>query len=168
MKVLFYFTLGLFSFFRQDGSKIPSVTIRTLDGSLVNTSAISNQGRPLMLVFWATWCMSSVKELDAVDDQYAEWRKETGVKVVAISTDDARSASKVPMIVKTRGWTYEVYVDVNQDFKRMMNVNLCPHTVLIDKDGYIVWHTPSFLQGSEDALYEKIKLLAKGEKIEHD
>ncbi len=150
------------------GNQIPSATVKTLDGSSFNTSNISNNGKPIILVFWATWCRSSVKELDAIYEYYPDWQKETGVKLVAISTDDTRSTSKVSTMVKTKGWEYEVYIDLNQDFKRLMNVNLCPHTVLIDNEGKIVWQSTSFLQGSEEDLFEKVKSLSKGEKIKSD
>lgn len=122
----------------------------------------------MIIVFWATWCLSSVKELDAIFENYSDWQKESGVKLIAISTDDTRSVAKVTTMVKTKGWEYEVYIDLNQDFKRVMNVNLCPHTVLVNNDGDIVWQTSSFLQGSENNLFEKVKMLARGEKIKMD
>ncbi len=151
-----------------DDNKLPSATVKTLDGSSVNTARISNNGKPIIMVFWATWCLSSVKELDAIADYYADWQKQTGVKLVAIATDDTRSISKVVTTVKTKDWQYEVFLDANQDFKRLMNVNLCPHTVLIDNSGNIVWQSTSFLNGSEDVLFEKVKTLAKGEQLKND
>lgn len=163
--LIFSLIVSFFSLSAQEGAKIPAATVKTMDGSSVNTSKISNNGKPIIMVFWATWCMSSVKELDAIYDYYPDWQKETGVKLVAISTDDTRSTSKVSTMVKTKGWEYEIYIDLNQDFKRTMNVNLCPHTVLIDNEGNIVWQSTSFLQGSEDELFEKVKMLARGEKI---
>ncbi len=167
MKSLIFYTAVFLTlgFTGQNDNKIPSATVKTLDGSSFNTSKISNNGKPIIMVFWATWCMSSVKELDAIYDYYSDWQKETGVKLVAVSTDDTRSTSKVSTMVKTKGWEYEIYIDLNQDFKRIMNVNLCPHTVLIDNEGNIVWQSTSFLQGSEDELFEKVKVLARGEKI---
>ena len=110
----------------------------------------------------------ALKELRIQYKDYSEWQNETGVKLVAISTDDTRSVSKVSTMVKTKGWDYEVYIDLNQDFKRVMNVNLCPHTVLVDNEGNIVWQSTSFLSGSEDKLFEKVKALSKGEKINND
>lgn len=145
--------------------KIPSVDVKTLDGKIINTGKITNGGKPIVISFWATWCKPCKKELDAISEEYENWQKETGVKLVAISIDDARNAGKVPGEVKTKGWEYEVYIDENQDFKRAMNVNNVPHTFLVDGNGNIVWQHNSYNEGDEDKLYEAIKKLAKGEKI---
>ena len=98
---------------------------------------------------------------------YPEWVKETGVKLIAISIDDAKTSGKVVTDVKLKGWEYEIYIDENQDFKRAMNVNNVPHTFIINGKGEIVWSHNSYSDGDEDVLYENIKALIKGEKLKH-
>jgi len=153
--------------FKFDGQKIPSVVLKKLDGTKINSSTFSNDGKPMIIDFWATWCKPCKKELDAVAEVYEEWQKETGVKLIAISIDDARSSAKVVTDVKAKGWTYEVYIDENQDFKRAMNVNNVPHTFLVNGKGEIVWSHNSYAEGDEAKLYEALKKVAKGEKAEH-
>jgi cytochrome c biogenesis protein CcmG/thiol:disulfide interchange protein DsbE len=150
-----------------DGGKIPSATVKKLDGSKINSSTFSNNGKPIIISFWATWCKPCKKELDAIAENYSEWQKETGVKLIAISIDDARSSAKVVTDVNAKGWEYEVYIDENADFKRAMNVNNVPHTFLINGNGEIVWSHNSYAEGDEEKLYENVKKLAKGEKLEH-
>jgi len=150
-----------------DGDKIPSATLKKLDGSKINSNTFSNNGKPIIISFWATWCKPCKKELDAIAETYPDWVKETGVKLIAISIDDVRSSSKVVTDVKTKGWEYEVYLDENQDFKRAMNVNNVPHTFIVDGNGLIVWSHNSYSEGDEDKLYENIKALIKGEKLTH-
>jgi cytochrome c biogenesis protein CcmG/thiol:disulfide interchange protein DsbE len=163
------FILAIFSlaFMPGEGDRIPSSTVKKLDGSKVNSNTFSNNGKPIIISFWATWCKPCKKELDAIHEQYEEWTKETGVKLIAISIDDARSSGKVVTDVKSKGWNYEVYIDENQDFKRAMNVNNVPHTFLVDGAGKIVWSHNSYTDGDEDALYENVKKLAAGEKLSH-
>ena len=151
----------------SDGDKIPSATVKKLDGTKVNTTTFSNNGKPIVISFWATWCKPCKKELDAIAENYADWQKETGVKLIAISIDDAHSSGKVVTDVKTKGWEYEVYLDENSDFKRAMNVNNVPHTFLVDGNGKIVWSHNSYTEGDEIHLYENIQSLAKGEKLKH-
>ncbi|MBC7862928.1 MAG: TlpA family protein disulfide reductase [Bacteroidia bacterium] len=150
-----------------DGGKLPSVDVKKLDGSKISTGTFSNNGKPIIISFWATWCKPCKKELDAISETYTDWQKETGVKMIAISTDDARSVSKVPTDVKTKGWEFEVYTDENGDFQRAMNVNNVPHTFIIDGKGQIVYSHNSYAEGDEDKLYENVKKLIKGEKLEH-
>ncbi len=160
--------LSLFSFtYSGDGDKIPAVVVKKLDGSKVNSSTFNNDGKPIIISFWATWCKPCKKELDAIHENYSDWVKETGVKLIAISIDDARSVGKVVTDVKSKGWEYEVYLDENSDFKRAMNVNNVPHTFLVDGSGKIVWSHNSYTEGDEEALFENVKKLAKGEVLAH-
>lgn len=162
----------VFSFFsfitiNGDGGSIPSAMVKTLNGSKVNSNTFSNDGKPIIISFWATWCKPCKKELDAIAENYSDWQKETGVKLIAISIDDARSSGKVVTDVKAKGWEYEVYIDENQDFKRAMNVNNVPHTFIVDGNGKIVWSHNSYTEGDEEKLFENVKAVAKGEKLTH-
>lgn len=150
----------------RTGHSLPAASVKTVDGKPFNTADISNDGKPIILSFWATWCKPCKKELDAISENYSEWQQETGVKLVAISIDDARSMANVGKEVKAKGWEFEVYLDSNQDFKRAMNVNNVPHTFLINGKGEIVYQHNSYAEGDEEKLYEKVKKVARGEKIE--
>lgn len=154
------------SFATAQNARIPeNITIKTLDGKTVETSVIQNDGKPIIVSFWATWCKPCNRELNAIKEVYEEWQEETGVKLVAISIDDTRSASKVKPHVDGNGWEYEVYLDQNQDFKRAMNVVNVPHTFLINGKGEIVWQHTAYVDGSEEELFELVKKVANGDEI---
>ena len=110
----------LFSFFGYTQTKIPSVDVKTLDNQTYNTSQISNDGKPMVISFWATWCSPCKRELNNIADLYDDWVEETGVKLVAVSIDDSRNTSKVAPYVNGQSWEYQVLLDPNYDFKRAM------------------------------------------------
>jgi cytochrome c biogenesis protein CcmG, thiol:disulfide interchange protein DsbE len=151
---------------QESGRKIPAVDVKKLDQTTFNTGDISNDGKPIIINFWATWCSPCKRELNTIAEVYEDWQEETGVKIVAISIDDARNVPKVEPYVNGQAWEYEVYIDPNSDFKRAMNVNNVPHTFLVDGNGNIVWQHNSYQPGDEDELYELVQKLAAGESID--
>ena len=135
-------------------------SVKTLEGKDFNTANITNDGKPFIIDFWATWCKPCVAELDAINENYKEWQEETGVKVFAVSIDDSRSMSRVAPYVAGKGWDYTILLDPNGDFKRAMNVNSVPHTFLFDGSGKLVAQHNNYSAGDEDNLFEEIKNLA--------
>ena len=159
--------LLLSSFMSDNGRKLPAIDMKSLDGKTVNSSAFANDGKPIIICFWATWCGPCKNELNAIADVYDDWKKETGVKLIAISIDDSKSAPKVVSYVNGKAWEYECYLDVNADFKRAMNVNNPPHTFILDGSGNIVWQHLAYKEGDESQYIDVVKKIVKGEKVEH-
>ncbi len=171
MKKVFIFISVLFLGFTlqaQEGileRTIPSVDIKTMTGEMFNTSDIDNAGKPMVISFFALWCKPCLRELTAIADVYQDWQDETGVKLVAISIDDARSMANVMPTVNGNGWEYEFYCDPNGDFKRAMGVNMIPHVFIVDGGKKVVYQHTSYAEGGENELFEIIKKVAAGEAI---
>ncbi|MDZ7848815.1 MAG: TlpA disulfide reductase family protein [Owenweeksia sp.] len=140
--------------------------MKDLSGNQLAASTITNDGKPLVISFWATWCKPCIRELNAINDMYIDWQDETGVKVVAVSIDDTRQSSKVRPFTISQGWEYEVYLDENSELRRALNVNNIPHTFLLNGKGEIVWQHNGYFPGDEDHLYELVQKVANGESIE--
>ena len=142
-------------------SQIPSVDIKSLNGKIINTSNFDNNGDPIIIGFWATWCKPCKQELENISEIYDEWREETNVKFIAISIDDSRNTSKIKPLVNSKGWEYEVYQDSNREFALKMGVNPIPHTFLLNGKKEIVWEHVTYTDGDEEELYEKIIEISK-------
>ena len=142
--------------FAQKTGKLPSVKIKDLQGNTVDTGTLSNDGKPIIVCFWATWCSPCKRELNTYQELYEDWQDETGVKIVAVSIDDQRSVSRVNPYINSVEWDYEILLDANSDFKRALGVNNVPHTFLIDGDLNIVWQHNNYAPGDEDELYHEL------------
>ena len=145
--------------------KLPGIDIKTIDGAIFNTSQFTNNGKPIIISFWATWCTNCVKELKAIQEVYTDWQDSTGVKLIAVSIDDAKTVDKVKPFVNGKSWDYEVYLDPNRDFSRAMNVVMPPYTFVIDGNGKVVWRHISFTDGDEEILYKVVKQVAAGQEV---
>lgn len=143
-------------------AQLPSVQLKDLEGKTVDTSKLSNDGKPFVISFFATWCKPCNRELKAISEQYADWQDETGMKVIAVSIDQAQNINKVKPLVDGEGWEYEVLLDPNSEFRRAMGVQMIPHVFIIDGNGKIAESRSGYTEGAESHLIEKIRELVAG------
>ena len=138
-------------------AQLPNVRLQDMDGKTVQTGEISNNGKPVIISFWATWCKPCLRELKAIHEVYPDWQDETGVKMYIVSIDQAQDANRVKPLVDGFGWEYEVLLDPNGDFKRAMNVQNVPHVFVLDCKGKIVYNHAGYVDGGEQDIYEALQ-----------
>lgn len=137
-------------------AQLPNVKLQDINGNTVQTSEISNDGNPIIISFWATWCKPCIRELKAIHEVYPDWQDETGVKMIIVSIDQAQDANRVKPMVDGFGWEYEVLLDPNGDFKRAMNVQNVPHVFVLDGKGKIVYNHTGYVDGGEQDIREAL------------
>ena len=147
-------------------AQLPSVSLKDIDGKTIDTAKLDNEGKPFVISFFATWCKPCNRELKAISEQYADWQDETGMKVVAISIDQAQNINKVKPMVDAEGWEYEVLLDPNSDFRRALGIQMIPHVLIIDGEGKIVESRSGYTEGSENHIIEKIREILKKQESE--
>lgn len=144
-------------------AQLPGVVIKDVNGKSVKTDTLSNNGKPFIIDFFATWCKPCNRELTAISEVYEDWQKETGVKVIAVSIDQAQNINKVKPLVDNHGWQYDVLLDPNGAFKRALGVQMIPYTLIVDGKGNIVYKHNGYTDGEEEELIEKVRELIKSE-----
>ena len=154
-RILFLFTAVLMPL--AMAAQIPAVTLKDLRGKTVRTDTLSNGGKPMIIDFFATWCKPCNRELSAISEVYEEWQEETGVKLIAVSIDQAHNINKVKPLVDQLGWPYEVLLDPNGDLKRALGVQLIPYVLVIDGDGKIIGKHQGYTDGEEEQLIEEVR-----------
>ena len=154
MKILFIlFSVALFSIslFSQDNAggirKGPDFTLEDLSGDFVELNQEVGEG-PILLSFWATWCKPCIEELDEYKKLYNDY-KDKGFKMFAISTDDENTVAKVKPLVKSKGYNFPVLLDTNGDAVRLYYAQSIPYSVILDKDGMIIYSHLGYMKGDE-------------------
>ena len=142
-------------------AQLPKVSLKDINGKAVSTDTLSNLGRPFIIDFFATWCKPCNRELDAISEVYEDWQQETGVKIIAVSIDQAQNINKVKPLVDNHGWEYEVLLDPNSDFKRALGIQMIPYVMIVDGKGNIVYKHNGYTDGAETELIEKVRELVK-------
>ena len=142
-------------------AQLPKVLVKDIAGREVSTDTLSNAGRPFIIDFFATWCKPCNRELDAISEVYDDWCEETGMKIFAVSIDQAQNVNKVKPLVDSHGWGYDVLLDPNGDFKRALGIRMIPFVLIVDGAGKIVYKHNGYTDGEEQELINKIRELVK-------
>ena len=80
-------------------AQLPSIQLKDINGNTVDVSKLNNDGKPFIISFFATWCKPCLRELKAIAEVYPDSQDETGMKLVAVSIDEAQNVGKVKPLV---------------------------------------------------------------------
>jgi peroxiredoxin len=84
---LFFLLAGVAQAQPAVGDPIPAFDAQLLSGKTLSAKALA--GRPVLVVFWATWCPVCRKELPELQKLY-DRHKAAGFEIVALSIDAER------------------------------------------------------------------------------
>jgi len=131
------------------GQTAPEILLPTPEGNQIALSSF--RGKVVLIDFWASWCGPCRKEMPNVVKAYAKF-KDKGFEIFGVSLDQDRDRW-VEAIAKD-GMTWPQVSDLKyweSAPARLYNVQSIPYTVLLDKEGKILYKN---LRGA--ALEEKL------------
>jgi thiol-disulfide isomerase/thioredoxin len=140
---------------------LPNTAVRNLDGKKVEFNTAFEPGKVTLVSFWATWCIPCKQEIKAIKAKLPEWQQQVNFNYITVSEDDSRAAAAVKTYAKSQGWSWPVLLDPNGDLKRSLNFSNVPFTIIVDKEGNVVYMHTGYEEGGEDDLFARIKELAK-------
>lgn len=139
--------------------QLPAINLPDLTGkSITLKTEFAEKDKLYIFSFWATWCTPCIAELEEWNDLQTDWKKEVNFEIIAVATDDARTAKRVKPLVNGKDWSYKVLLDSNQDFKRALNIVNIPYSIVV-KNGQIVHIQNGYTPGNENELLAKLKTL---------
>ena len=141
-------------------AQLPAVQLKDARGRAVDVSKLSNNGKPFAISMFATWCKPCLRELKAINEVYADWQDETGMKLFIVSIDKAQDAPKVKPLVDSEGWEYELLLDPNSDLYRALGVTAVPYVLVCDGNGNIVYNHTGYTDGGESQIIEAVRKAA--------
>ncbi len=115
-----------------------------------------------IITFWATWCLPCQKEHPALQ-KMKEKLKDRDIQVLAISTDSPRSLAKVKKYVRAHKYDFVFLLDPSGEFSRELLVTDIPYTMVLDKNGKVVYTHSGYRKGDEVHLEKELNKLWKNE-----
>lgn len=131
--VLALAAIGYLSYSKKETA--PKVTFNGIDGQQYTSDSL--RGKVVMVNFWATSCVTCIKEMPDMVRTYDKY-KDRGLEFVAVAMS-YDPPNYVLNYAQTRKLPFKVALDSTGDVaKAFGDVKLTPTTYVIDKNGQII------------------------------
>jgi len=137
----------------EPGKIMPEYAAVNLDGSKFELAA--RRKNVVLLNLWATWCgpcRYEIPELQRIHDTYAK----QGFEVVGVSLDEGAVESVREFVAENR-MTYPIVLDPAGEIANILQASVLPTTVLIDRDGRILWKDIGQISANDQELKAAIE-----------
>jgi peroxiredoxin len=114
------------------GAIAPSFTITLLNGEFVTLASL--RGTPVILNFWATWCVPCEVEMPELEQLY-EANKADGLRVIAINIGEERAP--IAEWVARLQLSFDIALDQDTAISQSYQLRGQPMTFVIDQQGII-------------------------------
>jgi peroxiredoxin len=145
------------------GEKAVDFTLKDLQGKKHTLQEYLRNG-PVLISFWASWCEPCKKEIPELIKVTSAWA-DSGATLLCIAVDTPRSQSRLKGIVRSKKWDVPVLLDTAGKLMKRYKGSNPPLTVLINREGEVVYRHAGYAPGDEKKAAEKLAaLFAPGER----
>jgi len=132
-----------------------NLPFKDLNGNKVKVTDL--RGKPVVLNFWATWCVPCRAEMPIFVEAAKEYESR-GVAFVGASLDEKQTRPKIPDFVGEFKIGFPIWVGAStMDLDDLRLGQALPATAFLDRDGRIVARVLG--QITKDELYERLDWL---------
>ncbi|GBE13087.1 sporulation thiol-disulfide oxidoreductase A precursor [bacterium BMS3Bbin14] len=126
------------SFAQRVGSKLkPFAATKTMAGNTINMQEMIGT-KPIMLVFWASWCPNCLHEVPRINQLKKIYGKK-GMEFIGINVGRNDSETRAALFIKKTGMTYPVVFDRDLKIIRQYMIIAVPTVIVADRKGIIVY-----------------------------
>lgn len=118
------------------GGQAPGFIAQTLSEPASPKSLSDYRGDVVVLNIWATWCGPCRIEMPSMEALYRELGPK-GLKIVAVSIDEAGAAQKIRDFAKEYDLTFDILHDATGAIQAIYRTTGVPETFVLDRDGII-------------------------------
>ena len=140
----------------------PDFTIMALDGSMVSLTDRLEDGKPIVLNFWATWCGPCTSELPAFNKAVADYADEITFMMINLTDGQVETVPGVKEFLTENGYSLPVYFDKKGSATGPYGASSIPLTYFITSDGMVVGGHMGAM--SEETLYNYLEQLLELEQ----
>ncbi len=131
------------------GFSAPEFTLYTLDG--VEVSKQSLLGRPVLINYWASWCIPCMEELPMLEQISKDYPEVTIVSINGIEQDNLED---VRAKVSELGLTHTILLDKGEAFWKNYLVLFLPTSFFLDSSGVI--HSVQFGSLTREMIEQRL------------
>ena len=138
------------------GNRAPDFQLTAVNGSQEALSLKDMHSQVVLLDFWGTFCepcKKSFPKLEELNRKYAS----KGLRIVAVSEDDAEDKDKIPDFARTYGARFPLAWDGDKSVARRYKPETMPSSFLIDKDGVVRFAHVGFHDGEEAEIEGELR-----------
>ena len=118
------------------GTDAPEFHAKTLAIPAADKGLADYHGQVVLLNVWATWCAPCRVEMPSMQRLHERFGPE-GLRVVAVSIDDAGAEDAIRDFAREYGLTFEILHDAPGEIRRTYQTTGVPETFVIARDGTI-------------------------------
>ena len=149
-------------------ARFPEFSLRSSRGETVTLDSLLSLGKPLVIVFWATWCKPCNKQLVSIRTYIEDLHNNPGFITIAICEDDPRSIRYARGTAKKEGWDHLLILyDEAGALSDRAGVIDIPELFIVNTEGKVLYRHIGFNPGDEKIIHEKIEQVINQGKGSH-
>ncbi|MGH9886377.1 MAG: TlpA family protein disulfide reductase, partial [bacterium] len=117
------------------GAALPDFRAKVLGENRYKSFA-DYKGKVVLLNVWGTFCPPCIVEMPSLERLHKAYG-DSGLKLVAVSIDDAVSEDSIRAFAKNLGVTFEILHDPTHEIERVLQVTGYPETFVVGPEGTI-------------------------------